>query len=59
MLSLQKNAATVDRGNIMVRIHRWSVMIYGSLQAIFMEAKYNTAISIGMVKYKELQNEHE
>ena len=25
--------ATVDRGCIMARIHRWSVMIYGSLQA--------------------------
>ena len=25
--------ATVDRGSIMARIHRWSVMIYGSLQA--------------------------
>ena len=37
--------ATVYRGSIMVRIHRWSVMIYGSLQAEFMET---TAISMGM-----------
>ena len=28
--------AIVDRGSIMSRIHRWSVMIYGSLQAEFM-----------------------
>ena len=32
--------ATVDRGRIMARIHRWSVMIYGCLQAEFMETKY-------------------
>ena len=25
----------------MARIHNWSVMIYGSLQAEFMETKYN------------------
>ena len=33
--------ATVDRGSIMARIHRWSVMIHGCLQAEFMETKYN------------------
>ena len=31
----------------MARIHRWSMMIYGSLQAEFMETKYNSHI-IGM-----------
>ena len=36
--------AAVDRGSIMARIHRWSVMIYGSLQAEFMETKYNSHI---------------
>ena len=36
--------ATVYRGSIMARIHRWSVMIYGSLQAEFMETKYNNHI---------------
>ena len=36
--------ATVDRGSIMATIHRWSVMIYGSLQAEFMETKYNSHI---------------
>ena len=36
--------ATVDRGSIMAGIHRWSVMIYGSLQAEFMETKYNSHI---------------
>ena len=28
----------------MARIYRWSVMIYGSLQAEFMETKYNSHI---------------
>ena len=28
----------------MARIHRWSVMIYGSLQAEFMETKYNSLV---------------
>ena len=28
----------------MARIHRWSVMIYGCLQAEFMETKYNSHI---------------
>ena len=36
--------ATVYRGSIMARTHRWSVMIYGSLQAEFMETKYNSHI---------------
>ena len=36
--------ATVDRGSIMARMHRWSVMIYGSLQAEFMETNYNSHI---------------
>ena len=36
--------ATVYTGSIMARIHRWSVMIYGSLQAEFMETKYNSHI---------------
>ena len=37
--------ATVDRGSIMARIHRWSLMIYGSLQAEFMETKYTSHIN--------------
>ena len=36
--------ATVDRDSIMARIHRWSMTIYGSLQAEFMETKYNSHI---------------
>ena len=28
----------------MARFHRWSVMIYGSLQAEFMETKHNSHI---------------
>ena len=36
--------ATVNRGSIMARIHWWSVMIYGSLQAQLMETTYNSHI---------------
>ena len=36
LVSLQYNG----RGSIMARIHRWSMMIYGSLQAELMETKY-------------------
>ena len=36
--------ARVDRGRIMAIIHRRSVMIYGSLQDVFMQAMYNSHI---------------
>ena len=36
--------ATVYRGSIMAIIHWWSVMIYGSRQAKFLETKYNRHI---------------
>ena len=42
--AIECSFATVYRGSIMARIHRWSVMIYGSLQAEFMETKYNSHI---------------
>ena len=44
VVTIECSFATVDRGNIMARIHRWSVMIYGSLQAEFLETKYNSHI---------------
>ena len=44
VVAIECSFATVDRDSIMVRIHRWSVMIYGSLQAEFMETKYNSHI---------------
>ena len=44
VVAIECTFATVDRGSIMTRIHRWSVMIYGSLQAEFMETKYNSHI---------------
>ena len=44
VVAIECSFATVDRGSIMTRIHRWSVMIYGSLQAEFMETKYNNHI---------------
>ena len=44
VVAIECSFATVYRGCIMSRIHRWSVMIYGSLQAEFMETKYNSHI---------------
>ena len=41
-MSLQQNVlATVDRGSIMNRINGWFMMIYGSLQAEFVDTKHN------------------
>ena len=42
VVAIECSIATGDRGGIMARIHRWSVMIYGSLQAEFMETKYSS-----------------
>ena len=44
VVAIECSLATVYRGSIMARIHRWSVMIYGSLQAEFVETKYNSHI---------------
>ena len=44
VVAIECSFATVYRGSIMARIHRWSVMIYGSLQAEFLETKYNSHI---------------
>ena len=44
VFAIECSFATVYRGSIMARIHRWSMMIYGSLQAEFMETKYNNHI---------------
>ena len=44
VVAIECSFATVDRGSIMARIHRWSVMIYGSLQTEFIETKYNSHI---------------
>ena len=44
VVAIECSFATVYRGSIMARIHRWSVMIYGSLQAESMETKYNSHI---------------
>ena len=42
--------ATVDRGNMMARIHRWPVMINGSLQAEFMETMQVQRSHLSLVK---------
>ena len=44
VVAIEYSFATVDKGSIMARIHRWSVMIYGSPQAEFMETTYNSHI---------------
>ena len=44
VVAMKFSFATVDRSSIMARIHRLSVMIYGSLQAEFMETKNNSHI---------------
>ena len=46
VVAIECSFATVDRGIIMASLHRWSVMIYGSLQAEFMETKYNSHIHV-------------
>ena len=45
-VAIECSFGTVDRGNIMARIHRWSVMIYGSPQTEFMETKYKSHIHV-------------
>ena len=44
VVAIECSFATVDRGSIMARIHSWSAMIYGSLQAELMETEYNSHI---------------
>ena len=44
VVAIKYSFATVDRGSIMARIHKWSVMLYGSLQAEYMETNHNSHI---------------
>ena len=39
VITIECSIATVDRGSIMTRIYRWSMMVYSSLQAEFMVTK--------------------
>ena len=41
VITIDCSIATVDRGSIMTRIYRWSMMVYSSLQAEFMVTKYD------------------
>ena len=43
-VAIECSFATFDRCSITARIHRWSMVIYNSLQAEFMENKYNSHI---------------
>ena len=42
VVAIECSFATVNIGSIMARLHRWSMMIYGGLQAEFMETKYKS-----------------
>ena len=42
VITIECSIATVDRGSIMTRIYRWSMMVYSSLQAEFMVTKYQS-----------------
>ena len=44
VVAIECSFATMYKGSIMATIQRWSVMIYGGLQAEFMETKYNSHI---------------
>ena len=41
VITIECSIAPVDRGSIMTRIYRWSMMVYSSLQAEFMVTKYD------------------
>ena len=41
VITIECSIATVNRGSIMTRIYRWSMMVYSSLQAEFMVTKYD------------------
>ena len=54
VITIECSIATVDRGSIMTRIYRWSMMVYSSLQAEFMVTKYDGQIHrYGYPWYKE------
>ena len=46
VITIECSIATVDRGSIMTRIYRWSMMVYSSLQAEFMVTKYDHIINM-------------
>ena len=45
VITIECSIATVDRGSIMTRIYRWSMMVYSSLQAEFMVTKYDNDVN--------------
>ena len=45
VITIECSIATVDRGSIMTRIYRWSMMVYSGLQAEFMVTKYDLCYS--------------
>ena len=55
IITIECSIATVDRGSIMTRIYRWSMMVYSSLQAEFMVTKYDGHIHrYGAIWYSHL-----
>ena len=51
VITIECSIATVDRGSIMTRIYRWSMMVYSSLQAEFMVTKYDGHIHMIFFMY--------
>ena len=56
VVAIEYSFATVDRGSIMARIHKWSVMLYGSLQAEYMETNHNSFDKIVVDISKSIYN---
>ena len=50
VITIECSIATVDRGSIMTRIYRWSMMVYSSLQAEFMVTKYDVFFDLCLNK---------
>ena len=66
VVAIECSFTAVYRGSIMARILRWSQMVYGSLQAEFMETKYNIHIhgylffsKIVVYIYKSMNNNNQ
>ena len=55
VITIECSIATVDRGSIMTRIYRWSMMVYSSLQAEFMVTKYDGHIHMTLFLLRDLE----
>ena len=53
VITIECSIATVDRGSIMTRIYRWSMMVYSSLQAEFMVTKYENIFQLLIISMED------